>query len=70
MCLCEALQINTIDLMAIGTCMESKSFKFDGDGEEFVLISTRHARDGAYILNYYGASISRVRARNLDPQAT
>jgi hypothetical protein len=51
--------------MAIDTCMESKSFKFDGDGKEFVLISTRHARDGAYILNHYGASISRVRTRNL-----
>jgi hypothetical protein len=56
--------------MAIDTCMESGGFKFDGDGKEFVLMSTRHARDGAYILNYYGASISRVRARNLDPQAT
>ena len=56
--------------MVIDTCMESGGFKFDGDGKEFVLISTRHARDGAYILNYYGASISRVRARSLDPQAT
>jgi hypothetical protein len=56
--------------MAIDTCMESKSFKFDGDGKEFVLISARHARDGAYIPNYYGASISLARARNLDPQLT
>jgi len=32
----KALRINTRDLMAIDTCMESKSFKFDGDGKEFV----------------------------------
>ena len=54
--------------MAIDTSIELKSFKFDGDGKVFVLIPMRHARDGAYILNYYGASISRVRARNLDPR--
>ena len=54
--------------MAIDTCMESKSFKFDGETARSLLIPTRHARDGACILNYYGASISRVRARDLDPR--
>lgn len=68
MCLCKALRINTVDSMAIDICIELKSFKFDGNSKVFVLILTRYARDGAYILNYYGASISRVRARNLDPR--
>ena len=50
--------------MAIAICIESKSFKFEGDNKVFMLISDASC-DGAYVLNYYGASISRVRARNL-----
>ena len=37
--------------------MRIKSFKFNGEGKVLFWHPTRHARDGVYILNYYGAGI-------------